>query len=317
MERLRAPLAALLALLIGGDLAARGPSAFADMWRFLWPYLWLFLFFEAARARRRLQDAEAFLIGAGVGLLHGGAYLKILQDGVRVFGVDWLASITSAFDWGMVAVLALHAADALLPRVDGEEYAVGTPELAALALVPAAAVMIYLLDAATGRARIERFLGPVWLAADMMFAAAAFFLIRAAFVRAVAAEEEDVEPREAWMWALAAFCAWLPGAQVLARLSWDGPWPFLVLTLASWSALLAWLGLRLWRERGHADWTPRRASRPALAAAAWRLVGAALIVMIAGSVETNGRAAAAFTLFVDLPARLVFAALFLTGRLAV
>jgi hypothetical protein len=309
-------LAAAVALLIGGDLAARGPGALLDVWRFLFPYLWLFLAFEALRRRRRLLDEEAFLIGAAVGLAHDGILVKILQDGIFFLGINWLSALTACFDWGMVTVVALHAADALLPRPAESEPAAapGTLELAALVFLPAGAFMMYAYDALVGRARFERMLGPAWLLADLLFAAAAAALVRRALARSEAVEPEG---RERWLWALGVFCAWLPGAQLAARAG--GP----ELSLISFVYAAAWTGLvgawtwRLWRERGRADWSPRRAARPLLGLAAWRLAGSLLAWLIFGALENGGRGASVFAFFVDLPTRLVFLSLFFSSRLAV
>ena len=314
-ERLRAPLAAAVAVLIGGDLAARGPEGLLDLWRFLFPYLWLFLAFEAARRRRRLLDAEAFLLGAAMGLAHDGIYAKTLQDGIFFLGVNGLSALAAAFDWGMVTVVALHVADALSPRPAEEEAPGSGPlALAALVFLPAAALALYLYDALIGRTRFERMLGPAWLLADLLFAAAAAALVRRAAIRS---ETDEPEERDAWLWALAAFCGWLPGAQLFARAGGEWPSPLSVLCVAGWTAAFgAWLW-RLWRERGHAAGEPRRAVRPILALAAWRLLGAALVCLILGPMESDGRAAAAFGFFVDLPTRLIFLSIFFSSRLAI
>jgi hypothetical protein len=313
-ERLRAPLAAAAAFLIGGDLIARGPDGLLDPWRFLFPYLWLFLVFEAARRRRRLLDAEAFLWGAAVGLVHDGILAKTLQGSGFFFGVDWLASFASIFDWGMTTVVALHVADAYRSRPAEEEPSDGVLELVALVFIPAAATAMYLFDAWVGRTRFQRMLGPAWLLADMLFAAAALVLVRRAVARSEAADPEE---RDAWIWALAALCGWLPGAQLFARAG--GEWPSLLsgMYVAAWTAGFGLWMWRLWRERGHATWEPRRAVRPILALAAWRFIGAVLLFLILGPAETEPRSAAAYGFFVDLPTRLLFLTIFFSARLAV
>lgn len=316
-ERFRAPLAAAVAFLIGGDLAARGPDGLFDPWRFLFPYLWLFLVFEAARRRRRLLDTEAFLVGAAIGLVADGILSKTLQDGLFFLGINWLSSLAAAFDWGMVTVVALHAADAYHPRLEDESPSSpssGLFELVALVFLPAAALAMYLFDAWVGRTRFQRMLGPAWLLADLLFAAAALALLRRAAVRSEAGEPEE---RDAWLWALAALCGWLPGAQLFARAG--GEWPNLLsaMYVAAWTAGFGAWTWRLWRERGHASWEPRRAVRPILALAAWRLVGAALICAFLGSMEADGRAASVYGFLVDLPTRLLFITYFFSVRLAV
>lgn len=295
---------------------AGGLSGLLDPWRFLFPYLWLFLAFEAARRRRRLRDAEAFLIGAAVGLLADGAFTKVLQDGLYFLGIDWLASLASVFDWGMISVVSLHVADAIWPRpvepLPAEETS-GILELVALAFIPAAAIAMYLFDAWVGRTRFQRMLGPAWLLADILFALAAAALYRRAAARA---ESEETE-RDPWLWALAALCAWLPGAQLFARAG--GEWPNLlsVMYILAWTAGFGVWMWRLWRERGHASWEARHAVRAILALAAWRVIGALALLLVFGPVDQDPRSAAAFGFLVDLPSRLVFVTIFFASRLAV
>lgn len=296
---------------------AGGFSGLLDFWRFLFPYLFLFLVFEAARRRRRLLDAEAFLIGAAVGLLADGAFTKVLQDGLYFLDINWIGSIASVFDWGMLTVVSLHVADACFPRLE-EESALSEPsdilELVALVFIPAAAIVMYLFDAWVGRTRFQRMLGPAWLLADLLFAAAAFALFRRASVRS---ESEEPEERDGWLWALGAFCAWLPGAQLCARVGGGALTLLSGMYIAAWTAGFgAWMW-RLWRERGHVAWEPRRALRAILALAAWRVIGAILLLIVLGPVEQDPRSAAAFGFLVDLPSRLVFVTIFFATRLAV
>ncbi len=311
-ERLRAPLAALVALLIGGALAARGLDALTDVGGFLFPYLFLFLAFEALRARRRLLDAEAFLLGAAVGLLRDGVYAKTLQEGALPLGVDFLGGAVAVFDWGLIAVLSLHVADALLPRRAREDRA--RAEAVGAAVIGAGAAFVYLLMTVTGRYRYERMLGSAWLAADVLFAGVAVALVRRALSRA--AEEEPPE-RDRGVWALAAFCAWLPPAQVLARVAGDPAGFLSSFLLLLWTGAFGFGAWRVWAERGYADQEPRRASRPALALALWRLAAIAAVAFYIGSSGDDGRAAGAYQVFVDLPSRLAFSWIFFTGRLAV
>ncbi|HXS99619.1 MAG TPA: hypothetical protein VN915_03015 [Elusimicrobiota bacterium] len=231
--------------------------------------------------------------------------------------IDWLGSLASAFDWGMLSVVALHVADACFPRLEGESSASESSdllELVALVFIPAAALTMYLFDAWVGRTRFQRMLGPAWLLADLLFAGAAFALARRAFVRSEAAEPEE---RDAWLWALGAFCAWLPGAQLLARVGGGALTLLSGMYIAAWTAGFgAWMW-RLWRERGHVAWEPRRAFAPILALAAWRLLGAIILCLVLGPVDTDPRSAAAFGFLVDLPSRLVFVTIFFACRLAV
>ena len=316
-ERLRAPLAAAVALLIGGDLAAFGPAALLDVGRFLFPYLWLFLAIEALRRRRRFLDDEVFLFGAAVGLLHGGIFAKTLQNGVSFLGVDWLNAVLRAFDWGLMTVAALHAADAMAPRPEDEteaERATGAVEFVALAFLPAGAFLVYLIDALSGRARIEGMLGPAWLLADLLFAVAAGLLIRRALARA---EEDDAPPRDRGVWALAALAGWLPGAQLAAHLGGEWPSPVGTALLAAWTAGYGVWFADLWRGRGRFDVQPRQRVTLLLSAAAWKLLAAILLLAWLGPTPVDVRSAAASTFLVDLPVRLIFLSVFFRSRLKV
>ncbi|HAZ07294.1 MAG TPA: hypothetical protein DCZ01_01960 [Elusimicrobia bacterium] len=310
-ERLRPALTALFALLIGGDLAVRGWTGLFDLWRFLFPYLWLFLAFEAARARRRLLDTEAFLIAAAVGLVHDGVYAKTLQEGASLFGVDWLGAACAAFDWGLVAVCALHAADTLHPRGEAPP-GISLLEAAGLVFLPGAAACVYLIKTLSGRYRFERMIGDTWLFADLLFIGASWLLARRAFARAGLTEPCELDRG---VWVLAGFCAWLPGAQLLARFLQALPWSFILTVVGGWTALLGAGLWRLWRKRGDAPLPPVRASGLVLGAALWRLIGAGLLLPVFGSFAVDGRAAFAFTLFVELPTRLIFSYAFLTARM--
>lgn len=314
-ERLRAPLAAAVALLIGGDLAALGAAGVIDAWRFLFPYLWLFLALEAARRRRRLGDVEAFLLGAAVGLVYDGAYAKNLQSGIAFLGIDWLAALTACFDWGLVTVVSLHAADALLPRPDAESGggSTGWPERLALVLIPAGAFVAYLADVSAGRTQVERLLGPAWLFDDLLFLAAAALLVRRAFF----VEGKVPLKRDRRLWALGFFCGWLPGAQMLARAAEPWPFPSGLVLVALWTAAVAVAARRLWTRMADVAAAPRRISRPLLAVAAWRLAGAAVLLALLGPAVVDERTAAAFSLFVDLPTRLVFLSVFLSANVGV
>ena len=315
-ERLRAPLCAAVALLIGGDLAARGASALADPGRFLCPYLWLFLAFEALRRRRRLLDEEAFLLGAAAGLLWDGVFAKSLHDGTSLLDGNWLAAALACLDWGLLTVVSLHVVDAVRrrPSETSSKDAPGFPEAAALALISAAAAARYVYDAAAGRSRFSLMLGPAWPIADLLFAAAAAALARRALSRARA----DAPPaRERGLRALAAFGAWLPGARLAARAGGADFTPVSLLLIAAWTAALgAWLW-RLWKARADEGAPPRRAARSILALAAWRAAAGAALWLWFGPAQDGGGGAGAFEAFVDLPTRLVFLSVFFTSRLEI
>ncbi len=313
-ERLRAPLAAVLALWLSGDLAARGAPALWDIGRWLLPFLFLFTLFERLRRTRRLLDDEAFLLGAAAGLVYEGVYAKNLQDGLLFLGIDWLGAVSAAFDGGLVAVLALHALDARWPRPEGPDGPGGPSSLAEPAVlfgVPAFALAGWAVDAYTGRARFERLLGPTWLLADLLFLAAAAALTRRALARA---EEPEPPPRDAGLWLLAAFCAWLSPAQFFARLG--GAWrsPLSMLYLLAWTGAFGWWSRMLWYERGHMDPLPVRASRSLLRLAAWRLLGAVVVVFAFGPASADDAAVSAHAFLVDMPVRVLFLSLFFGAR---
>ncbi len=310
-ERLRAPLAALTALLISGEAAARGADAFG-LWNFLFPYLFLFLAFEALSSRRRLDDAQAFLLGAAGGLLRDGLYAKTLQDGGLFLGVDFLGAAFTVLDWGMIAVLSLHAVEAVLPRPARAPDP--RPEVAAAGGIGAAAVLVYLFKTFSGRYRYERYLGPIWLTVDLAFAGMISWLARRAWIRAGL---EDAPPRDGWVWVLCAAGAWLTGAQVIYRASAGAAGFFGAFFLILWTVGAAWAARTLYAERGYADWSPRRAFAPALALAVWRALAALGVAWHFGAAGENPLAAGAFQLFVDLPSRALFFGLFFSGALAV
>ncbi|MFI5349938.1 MAG: hypothetical protein ACHQ2Z_10365 [Elusimicrobiota bacterium] len=249
-------------------------------------------------------------MGAAVGLVSDGACAKTLQDGVLPLGINWLGALTAAFDWGLVTVVALHVAEAIIPR-SSTEPAEGSLELAALFFIPAGALILYLFDAFVGRTRFERMLGPVWLLADMLFFAAAAALVR----RAVTLADES-SSRDSWLWGLAALCGWLPGAQLFAR---AGAWPnfMSIFSVVVWTAGFGFWMRSLWLKRNEISSEPRREAAPILALAAWRFLGAVTICLTVGSLESDDRAASAFGFFVDLPTRILFISLFFSSNPAV
>lgn len=313
----RVLLASALALLISGDPARLGWGA-AGLWHFVFPYLWLFILLESARARRRTDDGVVFLAGAAMAMLYGGVYAKDLQHGSHPFGFDLLGALCAAFDGGMTTVLALHAAERLRPRHDGAPPEMGLLVMVFLVFGLAAAAAVYGVKTGFNFYRADRMLGPTWLVADLIFAAAAWKLARRARRRSEA-EDEDEGGREAWMWALAAFAVWLPGARLIARacMAWELPEPLLYFFAGAWTLAAGGLFWRLWRERGHAELAPVSGSRPAMAAAAWRAVGGLLIAVALGTELSDGRAAGIFASAIDWPTRALFAWAFLTSRLKV
>jgi hypothetical protein len=312
----RALAAAALALLISGDIARLGWDA-AGLWHFLFPYLWLFILLEAGRVRRRLDDGEVFLAGAAMAMLYGGVYAKDLQYGAHPFGIDWLGALGAAFDGGMTAVLALHVANRLRPRAAGAQAAeMGMVSVVFLVFCLGAAAAVYVVKTCFDFYRAERMIGSTWLVADILFLFAAWTLARLAWRRSEG-EAEDV--RADWIWVLAAFAVWLPGARLIARACAAAGLPGVLLYffVAAWTAVSLGLCWRLWRERGHGSSAALSRSRPASVAALWRAAGAVLLVMALGAELNDARAAGIFSAAIDWPSRTLFAWAFLTSRLKV
>jgi hypothetical protein len=311
----RALAAAALALLISGDVARLGWDA-TGLWHFVFPYVWLFVLLESSRARRRLEDGEIFLAGASMAMLYGGVYAKDLQYGFHPLGIDWLGALGAAFDGGMTAVLSLHVADRLSPRGDAEPAEMSMLAIIFLVFGLGAAAAVYGVKTAFNFYRADRMLGPAWLLADILFLAAAWALARRARDRS----EEASEPgREDWVWGLAAFSVWLPGARIIARAcaAVELPGALLYFFVGAWTLGAGGLFWRLWRERGHADGHPVTGSRPASAAALWRAAGALILVAAYGADLNDASAAGVFSAAIDWPSRALFAWAFLTSRLKV
>lgn len=314
----RALVASALALLISGDPARLGWGA-AGLWHFVFPYLWLFILLESTRARRRTDDGVVFLAGASMAMLYGGVYAKDLQHGSHPFGVDFLGALCAAFDGGLTAVLALHAAERLRPRRDEAPPEMGLLVMVFLIFGLGAAAAVYGVKTGFNFYRADRMLGPTWLVADLIFAAAAWKL--ASRARTVSeAEDEGEGGREPWVWALAGFAVWLPGARLVARacLAAELPAVLMYFFAGAWTIAAGGLFWRLWKERGHAELSPVSGSRPALGAAAWRAVGALLLVVSLGAELNDGSLAGGlFSAAIDWPTRALFAWAFLTSRLKV
>lgn len=313
----RSLVAAALALLVSGDVARLGWEAIG-IWRLLFPYLWLFVLLESGRARRRVEDGEIFLAGAAMAMLYAGVYAKDLQHGSHPLGIDWGSALCAMFDGGMTTVLALHLAS-LISRPESEfrPRALGSSILTGVFLIfcVGAAAAVYGIKTSFNFYRAERMLGPTWLVADILFAGAAWALARRAWRRS----EQSEGGRESWVWALAAFAVWLPGARIIARAcaAIELPGALLYFFVGAWTLAAGGLFWRLWRERAYADPLPVSGSRPAAAAALWRAAGAIALVWTLGAELDDGRAAGIFSAAVDWPTRALFAWVFLTSRLKV
>ncbi len=311
----RALAAAALALLISGDVARLGWDA-AGPWHLVFPYLWLFVLLEGGRARRRIEDGEVFLAGAAMAMLYGGVYAKDLQHGFHPLGIDWLGALCAAFDGGMTTVLALHVAVRFRPRGEVEPKEMGMLPIIFLIFCFAAAVSVYGVKTAFNFYRADRMLGPAWLIADILFVFVAWTLAR----RARARSEEDAETgRESWVWSLAAFAVWLPGARFIARACAASglPGAFFYFSVGAWTVVLAGLCRRLRAALPTDLGSPKARSGAALAAVLWRAAGALILAVCLGADRGDARAAGLFSAMIDWPSRALFAWVFLTARLKV
>jgi|CXWL01.1.fsa_nt_gi hypothetical protein len=302
----RAAAAAALALLISGDIARLGWDA-VSVGRFLFPYLGLFLFIEIARVRRRLEDGEAFLVGAAVSLLYAGIYTKSLQGGFHPLGIDWMAAVTAGFDGGMTTVLALHVLAVLRPRANVEMS--NALVMACLAVILAGGACVYAIKSSLNFYQGETMMDST-LFGDVFFAAIALTLIVLA--------KNLPSGRDPWIFGLAAVAVWLPGARFIGHLCASaGVHELLLYTIVGiWTAAIAGLLRKLWFESRGED-APARDSREAMGVAIWRTCGAITIALIIGSAQTDGRADGVFSVGVDLPSRAMFAVIFIKYRLKV
>lgn len=311
----RALAAAALALLFSGDAVRLGWDA-AGPWHLVFPYVWLFVLLESSRARRRTDDGVVFLAGASMAMLYGGVYAKDLQHGFHPLGVDWLGVLFALFDGGMTSVLALHVAERLRPRKEAEAPEMGLLTIIFLVFTVAAAAAVYGVKTSFNFYKADRMLDSYWLVADILFLAGAWVLARQARDRS---EEGDDEGRADWIWRVAAFSVWLPGARFIGALctAYELPDALMYFFVGGWTVAALVVFWRLWKERGHFDPTPVSSSRPALIAAGWRVAGSLLLILWLGADLNDMRTGGFFSTFVDLPSRALFAWAFLTGRLKI
>ncbi|MBI5246435.1 MAG: hypothetical protein HY923_04590 [Elusimicrobia bacterium] len=309
----RAAVAALLALLISGDAVRLGWDA-VQPWHLVFPYFWFFLLLEALRHRRKVDDAVLFTAGAALGLFYGGIYSKDLQHGFHPLGIDWLSVPCALFDWGMIAVLGSHLAARVVPRTeDNPEPPLVTVVFLAFGL--GASLVVYGVHTAFNFYRAERMLGATWLLADLLFAWGAWKLSR----RVLHLSEEGEGDRSDWMWAVAAFSIWLPGARIVARLCMliELPSILMYFFVGAWTAAFGVVSWRLWKERAYFDSTALADSRNAKIAAVWRFAGSLLLILWLGEDLNSARTEGMFSVLIDLPTRALFALAFLTARLKV
>lgn len=313
----RAAAEAAVALMLGGTLAARGWAGLLRVWGWAVPYLAFFLALELALGRRGAGAARVFSLGAAFALLYEGVYAKSVIDGVGLLGIDPASLAAACFDWGMLAVMAAH----LVSRRSARRAAPGEPlgaharlAAGALGLLCVGAAAVYLVKTRFGHYIAERMVGPTWLLTDVLFAAGAWRLSRAA----LAGDGDPAEPAR-WMYVLCAFASWVPGVQSVMTWGDEFSWPAAVIFLlvVGWTAACGWGFWRLWRGRGFVDETPTRDCALISYAAAWRVVGSAALLLAYSPGVFDERAAAAYAVLIDLPSRLAFSYAFLTSRLDV
>jgi hypothetical protein len=308
----RLVLALILGPLLGGLLLARGVGVFADWRTLVFPYLWLYLFLEGRVTGLALNDGQVFLLGGVFSFIYDGLWTKRMQDSVSFCGLDWLAVLGGPLEWGLVVVVWLHCLQALLPR---DEEAVSLPgQGAVMAVVPALAGAVYLWKSAYGHFRVEHFLGPLWLADDVVLAGAAVWLWR----RYRDSLEERSYQNPAWVWAVVGLGLWFLGSRLLAEacLGMSAPKVLAYTVETFWLAALGIFLWVSWRDRyAHSAEAVRR-SRPVLAAAGFRVVGGFVLLKLFGATD-DPRMAFWAGVLCDWPSKVLFYYAFLTSRLEI
>lgn len=311
----RAAAHSVIALLLGGALATRGWAGLLSPWDWAVPYLAGFLALEVLLRRSDKNAARVFGLGAAFALLYEGVYGKSVIDGLGFFGVELGAVAAACFDWGMLAVIATHLLSRRFPR-ERDAQAPGLlaslPAGGLLAVLGGLMVVVYLVKTWFGHYIAERGVGPTWLLTDVVF-----FIGAVALARQVLAREDAAPPL--WTYVLCAFAVCAPAMQALFAWSFVFAWPApLTFMLSAAWLFVCVLGFRnLWVARADVDETPLPGSPFILYAAAWRLVGSAVILMVFQPAFFDERAANSYALLVDLPSRALFAYAFLTSRLDV
>ncbi|MDX6768915.1 MAG: hypothetical protein SF051_05240 [Elusimicrobiota bacterium] len=311
----RAVAESVAALLLGGALVTRGPAGLLRFWDWAIPYLVLFLGLEQVLRRRQAGPAMVFGLGAAFGLLFEGVYRKTVLDAMGFLGIDTAALAAALFDWGMLAVLATHLYSTRFPRRSPDETAgqeSSLPAAAALSVLGAVMVLVYLVKTWFGHYIAERALGPTWLVTDILFAGGAVLLARRAL-------DADPDEPSGWAYAGGGLVVWMPGVQTLFTWGESFAWPGAVTFLMglSWTAAVG-VGFRnLWAGRFAVYESRVRVSKIALYAAAWRVVGSLALLAAYAPAPFDENAAAAYAVLVDIPSRAAFCYAFLASRLEV
>lgn len=306
----------MLAPLLSAAALLGGLEVFGQ-WRHLaFPYLWLFLIIDLLIEKKRLNDAQVFLLGAGFAFLYSGLYTKAMHDGLALTGLDWVAVLGGPLEWGMFCVLWFHVLGAAFPRSERISGAVW-PRLLLIASVTLWAVGVYVFKTAYGHYQAEKALDSFYLLSDAALFAMAWFVLRR--LRALPAAGASGAKNSLWVWLWVGLGLWLLGsgllAQVCDRLGLARALMFFAQALwtAGWGLFL-WTA---WRDRSAYDDTPVRCSRPLIAAAALRVVGTIVLLKLFGPGESDPRTALWSGLLCDLPSKVLFYYAFLTSRLDV
>ncbi|MBI5239565.1 MAG: hypothetical protein HY926_03770 [Elusimicrobia bacterium] len=309
---LRLAAALVLGPLLSGLALSRGAGALTEWRTLVFPYLWLYLFIEGRVRRQALNDGQVFLLGAAFSFVYEGLLTKRMQDSFAVSGLDWVAVLGGPLEWGMTVVVWLHCLQALLPRDEEPASCPGGGLL--VAGIPALVGVVYLWKSVFGHFRVEHFLGPMWLIDDLALAAGAYWLWR----RYRRSLEEPAYHNPVWVWVFVGLGLWFLGSGLLAEacLAVESP-KVLAYTLETF--WLAGLGIFLWvtwRDRRLVSDDPVRRSRPAVASAAFRVLGTLVLLKFFGATD-DPRMAFWSGLLCDWPSKLLFYYAFLTSRVEV
>lgn len=301
--------ALVLALFLNGEVLSRGFWAFGDFGTILFPYLWFYLIVESLSARSRLKDIQLFLLGGAFSFLYDGLFTKRMQDGLSLVGLDWFAILGGPFEWGMIAVVWFHCLDAVFPRK--EAAGKGFLRTAVITAISLGAIAGYLWKTTYGHYRVQNMLGPLWFLDDIVLACAAWGMWRLS----QKSFSEKSQGRPLWLWGLAGAGLWLLGFSLLAQV-FSGYSP-----KAAYAIQIVWLGgiayfLRsVWQCRCFDDKVVRL-SRPVLAAAAFRVAGTLLLLLLFGS-GWDVRTAFWSGILCRGPSLMLFYGAFLTSKLEV
>jgi hypothetical protein len=309
---LRLAAAVALGPLLSGLVLSRGLGVLAEWRTLVFPFLWLHLFIESRVRRRALNDGQVFLLGAAFSFVYDGLLTKRMQDGFSVSGLNWVAVLGGPLEWGLTVVVWQHCLQALLRRDEEPTVSLGGRVL--LAVIPVLVAAVYLWKSVFGHFRVEHFLGPMWLIDDLLLAGGACWMWRL-YRRSL---DGPSYHNPAWVWVFVGLGLWFRGSGLLAEvcLGWSAPAVLVYTTETFWLAALGIFLWVTWRDRRLVSDDPVRRSRPVLAAAAFRIAGALLLLKLFGAVD-DPRMAFWSGLVCDWPSKMLFYYAFLTSRVEV